>query len=161
MLTTSFTNGIYKFTDGELISPSVPMDNLYLTMVKWLTIGTGEHSLFTDGIFIFPSVRIDTDGRNNFTKLTVGVLATVLDNPPVFASSIKVVSAQHSYNTRFASRQNLSRPKARTNYGIQTFKFISSQIWESISPEIKRSNSMSIFKIRYTQFLIISQTHLF
>ena len=53
------------------------------------------------------------------------------------------------------------RPKARTNYGTQTFKFISSQIWESINPEIKRSNSMSIFKIRYTQFLIMSQTHSF
>jgi hypothetical protein len=84
MLTTSFTNGLFKFTDGEFISPSVPMDNLYLPMVNWLTIGTGEHSLFTDGIFIFPSVRMDTNGRNNFTKLTVGMLATVLDNPHNF-----------------------------------------------------------------------------
>jgi hypothetical protein len=81
MLNTSFTNGLYKFTDGEFISPSIPMDNLYLPMVNWLTIGNGEHSLFTDGIFIFPSVRVDTYGRNNFTKLTVGMLATVLDNP--------------------------------------------------------------------------------
>jgi hypothetical protein len=48
MLTTSFANGLNKFTDG---------------------------------IFIFPSVRMDTDGRNNFTKLTVGMLAAVLDNP--------------------------------------------------------------------------------
>jgi hypothetical protein len=45
MLTTSFTNGLYKFTDGEFISPSVPMDNLYLPMVNWLTIGTDS----TDG----------------------------------------------------------------------------------------------------------------
>jgi hypothetical protein len=36
MLTTSFTNGLYKFTDGEFISPSVPMDNLYIPMVNWL-----------------------------------------------------------------------------------------------------------------------------
>jgi hypothetical protein len=48
MLTISFTDGLFKFTDGEFISPSV------------LT---------------------DTDGRDNFTKLTVGMLATVLDNP--------------------------------------------------------------------------------
>jgi hypothetical protein len=40
MQTTSFTNGIYKFTDGEFISPSVPMDNLYLPIVNWLTIAT-------------------------------------------------------------------------------------------------------------------------
>jgi hypothetical protein len=48
MLTISFTDGLFKFTDGNFISPSVPTD---------------------------------TDGRNNFTKLTVGMLATVLDNP--------------------------------------------------------------------------------
>jgi hypothetical protein len=33
-----------KHTDGkdygEFISPSVPMDNLYLPLVNWLTIGT-------------------------------------------------------------------------------------------------------------------------
>jgi hypothetical protein len=93
MLTTSFTNGLYKFTDGEFISPSVPMDNLYLPMVNWLTIGTGEHFLFTDGIFIFPSVRMDTDGRNNFTKLTVGMLPTVLETLEVhfrFSKTLRV-----------------------------------------------------------------------
>ena len=75
------------------------------------------------------------------------ILAETNDVPTVFAGSIEVVSPLHFHNTRFASRQNLSRPRARTNYGIQKFKFISSQIWESINPEIKRSNSMSIFKI--------------
>jgi hypothetical protein len=84
-MVNSFTNRLFKFTDGEFISPSVPMNNLYLPMVNWLAICTGEHSLFTDGIIIFPSVRMDTDGRNNFTKLTVGMLATVLDNPLICA----------------------------------------------------------------------------
>jgi hypothetical protein len=103
MLTTSFTDGLFKFTDGEFISPSVPMDNLYLPMVNCLTIGTDRQCFgglpyaiaimlttsftdglfkFTDGEFISPSVPMDTDGRNNFTKLTVGMLSTVLDNPP-------------------------------------------------------------------------------
>ena len=36
----------------------------------------------TDRVFISPSVPTDTDGSNNFTKLTVGMLASVLDNPP-------------------------------------------------------------------------------
>jgi hypothetical protein len=39
MLTSSFTNGLYKFTDRQFISPSVPMDNLYLPIVNWLTNG--------------------------------------------------------------------------------------------------------------------------
>jgi hypothetical protein len=83
MLTTSFTNGRYKFTDGEFISPSLPMDNLYLPMVNWPTIGTDGTNgqcfgglpnalaimltaLFTNGLykftdreFISPSVSLD------------------------------------------------------------------------------------------------------
>jgi hypothetical protein len=110
MLTTSFTDGLYKFTDGEFISPSVPTDNPYLPMMNCLTIGTDGTDgqcfgglpyaiaimltisftdglfKFTDGQFISPSVLTDTDGRNNFTKLTVGMLATVLDNPHVSAT---------------------------------------------------------------------------
>ena len=67
-------NGLYIFTDGGFISPSVPMVNYFI-------IGTDEYSIFsTDGILISPSVRMETDGRNNFTKLTVGMLVTVLDN---------------------------------------------------------------------------------
>ena len=37
---------------------------------------------YTDGVFISPSVRTNTEGRDNFTKVTVGMFATVLDNPP-------------------------------------------------------------------------------
>jgi hypothetical protein len=40
MVTTSLANRLSIFTDGGFISPSVPMDNLYLPMVNWLTIGT-------------------------------------------------------------------------------------------------------------------------
>jgi hypothetical protein len=83
MLTTSFTDGLYKFTDGEFISPSVPTDNPYLPMVNCLTIGTDGTDgqcfrglpyaiaimltisftdglfKFTDGKFISPSVPMD------------------------------------------------------------------------------------------------------
>jgi hypothetical protein len=78
MLTTSFANRLSIFTDGGFISPSVPMDNLYLPMVNWLTIGTdcfgglpyaitimlttsfaNRLNKFTDGGFISPSVPTD------------------------------------------------------------------------------------------------------
>jgi hypothetical protein len=98
MLTTSFANGLSTFTDGGFISPSVPMENIYLPMVNWLTIGTSEHSIFTDDIFISPSVRMDTDGRNNFTKLTVSMLATVLDNPRTFYSLIMCILQKKGLN---------------------------------------------------------------
>ena len=110
MLTTSFTKGFCTFTDRVFVSPSVPTDNFDLPMENWFTIGTDRTDgqgfwglpyalaimlttsftkgfcTFTDGVFISPSVPADTDGRNNFTKLTVGMLASVLDNPPVLAT---------------------------------------------------------------------------
>ena len=105
MLTTSFTKGFCTFTDRVFISPSVPTDNFDLPMENWFTIGTDRTDAqgfwglpyalaimlttsftngfctFTDRVFISPSVPTDNDGRNNITKLTVGMLASVLDNP--------------------------------------------------------------------------------
>ncbi|CAB3983009.1 Hypothetical predicted protein [Paramuricea clavata] len=93
LLTTSFTNGHYKFTYGEFISPSVPMDNLYLPMVNWLTIGTDGQCFgrlpyaiaimlttsftnrlfnFTDGEFISPSVPMDNLYLPMVNWLTIG-----------------------------------------------------------------------------------------
>ena len=66
--------------------------------------------------------------------------------PTVFSQIIQLASACHSYNTRFAGAQNFNRPKVRTNYGIHTFNFVSSQLSQSIDLEIKLSNSASIFK---------------
>ena len=111
MLTTSFTKGFCTFTDRVFISPSVPTDNFDLPMENWFTICTDRTDgqgfwglpyalaimlttsftkgfcIFTDRVFISPSVPTDTDGRNNFTKLTVGMLASVLDNPPKFLNT--------------------------------------------------------------------------
>ena len=100
MLTTSFTNGLFKFTDGEFISPSVPTDNLYLPMVNWLTIGTDgtdgqcfgrltyaivimlttsfRNGLFKfiDGEFISPSVPMDNFYLPMVNWLTIGTDGT-------------------------------------------------------------------------------------
>ncbi|CAB3980389.1 Hypothetical predicted protein [Paramuricea clavata] len=100
MLTTSFTNGFFKFTDGELISPSVPMDNLYLPMVNSLTIGTDGTGgqcfgvlpyaiaillttsftnglfKFTDGEFISPSVPMENLYLPMVNWLTIGTDGT-------------------------------------------------------------------------------------
>jgi hypothetical protein len=87
MLTTSFTNGLYKFTDRQIISPSVEMDNLYLPMVNWLTTrndGTDGQCFgglpygiaimlttsFTNGLYKYPMENyfsIGIDGQSNFT----------------------------------------------------------------------------------------------
>jgi hypothetical protein len=70
MLTTSFTNGLYKITDPEFISPSVPMNNFNLQLVNWLTIDTdgqcfgGLH--YTIAIMLTTSF---TNGRYKFTMV--------------------------------------------------------------------------------------------
>ena len=131
MLTTSFTKGFCTFSDRVFISPSVPTDNLDLPMENWFTIGTDRADgqgfwglpyalaimlttsftkgfcAFTDRVFISPSVPTDTDGRNNFTKLTVGMLASVLDNPHRQATS-------RSSSYMWTLRQCLSSPTRST-----------------------------------------------
>jgi hypothetical protein len=95
MLTTSFPNGLSIFTDGGFISPPVSMENIYLPMVNWLTIGTdgtgGQGfrglpyalamlttsfanglSTFADGGFISPSVRMENICLPMVNWLTIG-----------------------------------------------------------------------------------------
>ena len=55
------------------------------------------------------------------------------------------------------SNYNIIRPKVRTNFGIQTFAFTSSKIWESIETSLKESYSILQFKKKYSQILLISQ----
>ena len=52
---------------------------LAITLTKDFTKG---FCTFTDGVFISRSLRTDTKRRDNFTKVTVGTLATVFDNNP-------------------------------------------------------------------------------
>jgi hypothetical protein len=42
------------------------------------------------------------------------------------------------YNTHYASKLNFTTPKVRPNYGIHTFKYIASKIWENIPVNIKK-----------------------
>ena len=79
---------------------------------------------------------------DNALKLKVAIFTFKIINDqicicPVFANSISTASSRHSYNTRFSSPQNFSRPKIRTNYGKHTFQFAESQIWETIDCNIK------------------------
>ena len=71
MLTTSFTNGLYNFTDAEFISPTVPMDNLFLTMVNWLTIGTdGTDGQCFGGLPYAIAIMLTTSFTNGLYKFT-------------------------------------------------------------------------------------------
>ncbi len=80
-----------------------------------------------------------------------------LNIPTVFSQTIQLASTCHSYNTRSAAKQNFGRPEVRTNYGVHIFNFVSSQIWQIIDLETKLSNSVAMFRKKYTQSLLLSQ----
>lgn len=63
----------------------------------------------------------------------------------------------HSYNTRYSAQQNFHRPAARTNYGIFTFKFMASKIWETIPLRLKQLQSLNNFKNEYKKHLLMQQ----
>ena len=91
------TDGQLRFTDGQLVYHlyrpyrwrrflgGLP----YALAIMLTTSFTKGFCTFTDRVFISPSVPTDTDGRNNFTKLTVGMLASVLDNPQILHKILK------------------------------------------------------------------------
>ncbi len=51
------------------------------------------------------------------------ILIQQTDIPEIFSRCLESVSSVHSYNTRYSKNKNLVRPKVKTNYGMQTFKF--------------------------------------
>ena len=83
------TDGQLRFTDGKYVYHGYRpyrwtrfLGGLRYALAIMLTTSfTKGFCPFTDRVFISPSVPTDTVGRNNFTKLTVGMLASVLDNP--------------------------------------------------------------------------------
>ena len=76
--------------------------------------------------------------------------------PKVFNNFFTPVNLQHTcnYRTRLASKSSFSLPKARTNYGKFSIRFAGTHIWNSVDESIKKTTSISKFKIQIKQFLI-------
>ena len=82
-------------------------------------------------------LKIDNVFKLNIAVLTYKIINT--NENTIFSDIIIAASSRHSYNTRYATNYNLVRPNVRTNYGIQTFAFTSSKIWESTDINVKES----------------------
>ena len=54
--------------------------------------------------------------------------------PVLFQSYFQYASSIHGYNTRYASKQNLYKPKERNNSGKQTVAFAASVLWDLMLP---------------------------
>ena len=78
------------------------------------------------------------------------------NTPAVLLNILIPASDIHSYNTRYVANQNFFKPSVSTNYGVSTFKFSATKIWESVPLEFKRFPYM-LFKKKYKRFLLSTQ----
>ena len=66
--------------------------------------------------------------------------------PVLFQSYFQYASSIHGYNTRYVSKQNLYKPKERTNSGKQTVAFAASVLWDNIPVDLKSLNVFNFQK---------------
>jgi len=83
-------------------------------------------------------LMFDNIFRLKSALFTYQIINSKSDIPYVFTNMLKLVSEQHSCNTRYASKRNVVRPRVNTNYGKFTFEFSTSKIWEEIPIAIKK-----------------------
>ena len=103
-------------------------------------------------------LKFDNIFKLRIAEFTYKLINMKTNVPRAFRSSFVLQAAnQHTYNTRYATKMNLVRPKVRTNYGVHTFKFISSKIWENIDIDIKKLSSLILFKKSYMNILLHNQ----
>ena len=60
--------------------------------------------------------------------------------PNVFYNFFKYAGSLHTYNTRYAASQNLSKTRVRTNTEKQTISYMASIFWHNIPPYMKNLN---------------------
>ena len=73
---------------------------------------------------------------------------------PSYISDILTFSSNENHNLRSASRNDIVTPKYRTNYGIKTFCYNGSKIWNSIPYDIRSATSLTSFKKGYKQYIL-------
>ena len=64
------------------------------------------------------------------------------------------VSQRHNYHTRIAAQNNYNQPERRTSLGQQAFSYIGPSLWRTIPMDIKKSNNLNLFKIKYKENLL-------
>lgn len=80
--------------------------------------------------------------------------------PPIFDNYFIFAKNTHSYNTGYASNNNLCRQKIRTNTGKQFISAIAPDLWKEIPNELRLINKPFIFKRKLKELLLQSQNSL-
>ena len=77
-------------------------------------------------------------------------------HPLSFQNYFCYASNVHSYNTGYASKQNLYKPSVRKHTGKQTLSYIASEYWKELPNSIKEQPVFSFSKT-IKQFLLVKQ----
>ena len=67
--------------------------------------------------------------------------------PDVFLNTFQYASEVHSYNTRYATQNNLYKPRVSTDTGKQMISFKAIDLWKSVPQNLKDLNVYTFFKI--------------
>lgn len=89
----------------------------------------------------------------DIVALNVSTTAFRLFNELNLLYIIGRTNLQNTNKTRFSLQNNFLLPKARTNYGKQTFDFTSIKIWNQLPHIIKTQTRLSTFKRSLRSFL--------
>jgi hypothetical protein len=101
---------------------------------------------------ILEILKLENIFNLKISSLVYKIIFKKTEIPKAFSDLTMEASDVHSYDTRYASKQNLYRPASRTNYGLTRFKVKASKIWETIPKEIK---SLPFFTLKKHYKLII------
>ena len=66
--------------------------------------------------------------------------------PNLFNAFFQYASNIHNYNTRYASKQNLYKPRVKSNTGKQMISFIVIDLWKKLPDHLKDLNIFSFSK---------------
>ena len=72
--------------------------------------------------------------------------------PQVFMNYMSTPS--HNHNTRFASQQNFSRTRVRTNRAQNTLECLGPKVWSKIPLEVKQVSHFKAFKSKLKTYLL-------
>lgn len=76
--------------------------------------------------------------------------------PPIFNNSFHYAKNVHSYNTRYASQNNLYKSRFRTNMGKQSISAMATNIWQNLPSVLKELNTFTFSK-NVKQYLLLKQ----
>ena len=106
---------------------------------------------------ILQILKLDDILKLKIGCLTYKILNTPSTVPVALQNYYTKASSIHQHNTRYASKQNLQRPKIRTNYGKHSSMFLASKVWEEIPQNIKISSSSNTFRSKLKSMLLLKK----